>query len=138
KASDYAANTYGQENEYTAKGLIAGVEAIMIDISAVIRKPTHLIKMTTAAERNELVTILTTLHTYVTQGSLPNIATQVDKIKPIIRGLNVRYSHERLDEFNEYIDDLQKRSLAMTSLIEALKEAKLKSDETSAEIQTVF
>ncbi len=46
KASDYGDKKYGSENEYPAKGLVGGVNALVTDLSALLKNPGRLIQLT--------------------------------------------------------------------------------------------
>jgi len=107
---DYLNTKYGSEEEYTAKGLLSGIEGILIDISVLTKSPIQFIKMSNYTERNNISSYLGGIQTALTNKQLPNAASNLDELKVIIRNYNIRSTEGRHNEFMELIDELQKKS----------------------------
>lgn len=55
KSPNFSGQNFGQEKEYTVKGLITGIEGILFDISALTKATAKFIKISTYSERNQIV-----------------------------------------------------------------------------------
>lgn len=124
KITDYSATTYGPEKEYTIRGVIAGINALMLDVSALCKDSSVLIRLSTATERNTLVSDLTNMLSYLQSRNIESVVTIIDKLKVMLRNYNVRSSSDREDEFVAYIDELTKKSLHLNQEIQNITEAK--------------
>lgn len=135
KVADYSATTYGPEKEYSIKGVLAGINALMLDVSALCKNPSVLIRLSTAAERNNLASDLTNMLSYLQSRNIENVVAIIDKLKVMLRNYNVRSSSDREVEFVAYIDELTKKSLHLNQEIQSLTEAKeeLQGSHESAE-----
>jgi len=95
--------TFGSESEYTYKGLIAGIEALLIDLSALTKNENRFIKFSTYRERSSLLNTLQNIKSYIrTPG---NLYAQVDELKVNLRPFNIRYFEDRFIEFDKEIDE---------------------------------
>ena len=61
KIKDFEGQSFGPEKEYTAKGLIAGLNALLIDLLSLTKAPAKFIKFSTHAERNAILSSLTNI-----------------------------------------------------------------------------
>lgn len=123
KIADYSATIYGPEKEYTIKGVIAGINALMVDVSALCKSSSVLIRLSTATERNNLVINLTDMLSYLQSRDVENVVSIIDKLKVMLRNYNLRSSSDREEEFITYIDDLTKKSLHLSQEIQSITEA---------------
>ena len=57
KVSQYVGEKYGKEQEYVANGVVAGIEAILVDVSALTSATSKFIQKSTHKERTDLVNI---------------------------------------------------------------------------------
>ena len=117
KVSQFAGEKYGNEQEYVAKGVVAGIEAILVDISALTGATSKFIQKSTHAERTELIRILSNLNTYTVNKDLQSMAVTTDQIKPILRSIGVRHTSERQNAFEDHINDLQKNASSLSQHI---------------------
>ena len=85
----YQGQTFGSENEYTYKSLIGGIEALLTDISALLKSPVRFIKISTYSERSNLITYLQNIKAYINDPG--NLYAQVDKLKLLLRQYNLRF-----------------------------------------------
>lgn len=60
----FSSDSYGGENEYNFKGLIAGIEALLTDLSTLTKAPRKFIKISTSSERTTIIGYLTRIETY--------------------------------------------------------------------------
>ncbi len=137
KVSQYAGKKYGSEQEYVAKGVVAGVEAILIDISALTRATSKFIQKSTYAERTQLAKILSILNTDTGNKNLQNMAVTIDKIKPILRSFGVRHTNGRKDVFEDHINDLQKNASSLSQHISDVTATKSEGKELKDEINAL-
>jgi len=138
KVSQYSGQKFGNEEEYVAKGVVAGVEAILVDISALTKATAKFIQKSTHAERKQLVQHLTNLNTYVINKDLQSIAVTIDNIKPILRNIGIRHADERKDAFDEYINELQKKASSITQHINDVEAIKTEGTELKEEIDALY
>lgn len=124
KPADYAGKQYGQENEYTVKSIIGGVEALVTDLSALIKSPTRLVQLTNYQERANLVTYFSNLNSYITAKDLPSAVSTIDQIKSLFRSFGIRHSSERKEEFLGYVDEMQKKCISLSAYTDEVKAAK--------------
>lgn len=108
---DYGESKYGSENEYTFKGLIGGIEALLTDISALTKYPSKFAKISTYNERNNIQSNLTQIETYLE--SPGNYIIQFEELKILLRSFNVRYFSERQVEFDSEIEEVRKVKLQL-------------------------
>ena len=137
KVSQYAGEKYGNEQEYVAKGIVAGVEAILVDISTLTKATSNFIQKSTHAERMQLVQILGDLNTYAVNKDLQSMAVTIDQIKPILRSIGVRHTSERQTVFEEHINDLQKNALNLSQHISDVATIKSEGKELKGEIDSL-
>lgn len=137
KVSQYAGEKYGSEQEYIAKGVVTGIEAILIDISALTGATSKFIQKSTHAERTQLAQILSNLNTYTVNKDLQSMAVTIDKIKPILRSFGVRHTNERKDAFEDHINDLQKNASSLSQHISDVTAIKSEGKELKDEIDAV-
>tara|TARA_R110002050_G_scaffold194434_1_gene329279 strand:+ start:341 stop:1675 length:1335 start_codon:yes stop_codon:yes gene_type:complete len=117
---DYSSEKYGSENEYTFRGLIGGIEALLTDISTLTRYPSKFVKISTYSERNSIYSNLTRIETYLT--SPPNYIPQFEALKILLRSYNVRYFSDRQVEFESEIEGVRKIKLQLQQVLVDSKE----------------
>lgn len=117
---DYSDGKYGSENEYTFRGLIGGIEALLTDISALTRGPNKFVKISTYTERNAILAYLTKIETYLE--TPPNYISQFEALKILLRSYNVRYFSDRQIEFDKEIEEVRKVKLQLQQVLVDSKE----------------
>ncbi len=118
--------TFGSESEYTYKGIIAGVEALLTDLSALTKNENRFIKFSTYKERNLLSSTLQNIKSFIhTPG---NLYAQVDELKVNLRPFNIRYFEDRFIEFDKEMEEasrikinIQENKFEIQKEIEAIK-----------------
>lgn len=138
KVADYADQKYGSENEYSAKGLIGGINALVTDLAALLKNPNRLVQLTNYQDRLNLSSLFSNLNSYVLSKDLPSMAISVDQIKVLMRNFGVRHSIERKDEFLIHVDDMQRKCGELAAFAEELKVIKEQSIGVNAEIDQLF
>lgn len=103
-------NLFGQEGEYTSNSLKAGVDAILTDLSGLLRSDSKVTKETTLQERTSLSNTITKLSSAIDSENGSSIATQLDALKILLRPYNLRASTERKEEFLDHCDELQRKA----------------------------
>lgn len=140
----YQGQTFGSENEYSYKSLIGGIEALLTDISTLLKSPTRFIKISTYNERTNLNTYLQNIKAYINDPG--NLYAQVDQLKIFLRPYNLRFFEDRFIEFEKEIDEarkikinLQEDKAEVVKIIESIKtdeetvEGKISASQTSFE-----
>ncbi|WP_417940579.1 hypothetical protein [Flavobacterium sp. RS13.1] len=89
-------NTYGSENEYTYKGIIAGIENLLIDISTLTRSPNKFLALSTYSERSTIHSYLDTINTHFSTPN--NFIPQFEALKILLRSFNIRT--QQIDKLN--------------------------------------
>lgn len=117
KASSYKDQFYGKESEFTAKGLVAGIDAISKDISALTKAYSKFLKRSSSQEREKIADLMNVLDHALQTEDLNQASESIDQLKPIIRNIDIRHSNERLEAFDEQIDYLQRSKSNLDELI---------------------
>lgn len=134
---DFDGQTFGPENEYTAKGLIAGLNALLIDLLTLTKAPAKFVKFSNHAERNTIQTVLTNINNSVVSKNIPNLATYIDQLKPLIWKYGIRYTDTRQQNLDTFIDELQKRAVEFEERIKDLEEISEKSDDQVSSFEDI-
>ncbi len=135
---DYDGQTFGPESEYSAKGLLAGLDALIIDISSLVKAPARFVKLSNHAERNQLVSLLTNIRNATVNKDLSGLASHVDSLKPHIAKYGIRHSDDRLSEFDAHIDALQRKASELSTQIQELEETKTRALSLQEDIDTAY
>ena len=125
---------YGNEQEYTTQGIRAGVESILIDVTALTKAPAKFIQKSTCAERRQIGSCLENVNLYIEDEDLHNLAIVIDEIKPILRSINIRHADERMEAFDEHINNLQRDASSLSQHIADVEEIKSGANELQEEI----
>lgn len=138
KPSQYPDVKYGNENEFTAKGVVAGVDALVTDLSALLKTPARFVQQSSHSERSTLVKLFTNLQSHITSKNIAQLALVVDQTKAVMRVYGVRSSNERKEEFLCHVDELQKKCELLTGYVDDLKTNKESGDELNASVEKTF
>ena len=125
---------YGNEQEYTAQGIRAGVESILIDVTALTKAPAKFIQTSTHTERTQIVACLENVNSYIENEDLHSLAIVIDEIKPILRSIDIRHTDKRMEAFDEHINNLQRNASSLSQHIADVEEIKSDSNELQEEI----
>lgn len=106
--TDMDSNSYGNEQEYCIKGIIAGVQNILTDISYLVRSHNFFIKISTYGERNNIKNQLASLYSYILSRNNAGVINQIETLKTLLRFYNIRIDKNRLVEFEAEIDNIRR------------------------------
>lgn len=124
--------SYGGESEYSYKGLLGGIEALLTDISALTRAPSQFVKISTTSERQNIVKHLQRIDSYIQ--SPTQFLPQFEALKVLLRSYNVRFTAKRFSEFSNEIESVRKLKI---ELEEELKKAVSTNTEYKDETQLI-
>ena len=126
---------YGLEQEYTAKGILTGIESVLNDVTALTKAPAKFIQISTHEERDRMAGWLGDLSANIADGDMSGMANAIDQIKPTLRNLGIRYSDERMETFDEFINSRQKDAVNLSQHVVNVKEIELEVDELKEKIK---
>lgn len=116
---NFSSNTFGDENEYNFKGLIAGIEALLTDLSTLTKTPNKFVKISTSAERTNIIGYLNRIETYFE--SPANYLSQFEALKVLLRGYSVRNFSERQIEFESELEETLRIKLQLQQELVEIK-----------------
>lgn len=105
--SDYTEKKFGEEEEYTYKGLLGGVDSLLTDITSLIKAPKQFVKLSIYQERQNIVKALTNVQKHIADPH--NLWSSLDELKQAIRPFHIRYTKERLIDFDNELSELTKQ-----------------------------
>lgn len=106
--TQFYSNNYGPENEYSGKGLYLGLEALLVDVTYLVKSHNIFISISTLSERNQIKNELTNIHSYLS--SPQQLYQYIDNLKALLRNYNVRGNAERWEHFTEVNKKLLEQS----------------------------
>lgn len=120
----YKTNTFGSESEYTFKGLIGGIDNLLIDITTLTKAPNKFIAISNYTERNAIYNYLNSINTYF--DSPNNYISSFEELKILLRNFNIRGLSERQIEYENELGSITKIKLELQEELNVVK--KIKSD----------
>lgn len=124
-------NTYGSENEYTYRGLIIGIENLLIDITTLAKSTNKFLGLSTYSERITIHSYLDTINAHFQAPN--NYIPQFEALKILIRSYNIRNTTERQIEFEQEIGNISRLKIEAQENLEIIKITK-KNIESDNEI----
>jgi small basic protein len=131
--SKFSSNTYGSENEYTFKGIVGGLDSLLVDISTLTKAPNKFIAISTYTERNNIISYLQTINTYFETPN--NYLSYFEELKVIVRNFNIRGATERQIEFETEINNLTRIKLELQEELCEVKKIKEEIKNNSESIE---
>lgn len=122
--SQYKTNTFGSESEYTFKGLIGGIDNLLIDITTLTKAPKKFIAISNYTERNAIYNYLNSINTYF--DSPNNYISSFEELKILLRNFNIRGLSERQIEYENELGSITKIKFELQEELYIVK--KIKSD----------
>ncbi len=110
---------FGQEAQYTYKGLIDVIDALLIDIATLIKAPKHFLKLSTYQERHGIYQSLNNVNQHLEDPN--NLFSHLEQLKQKIRPFHIRYTSERLINFDDELSELTENKLKFQQDLEDLK-----------------
>ena len=127
---------YGPEEEYTPQSLKAGIQAILADISGLVKAHNKFVQLSNLDERNTIRDRLTDISTYLDNSNYVDVAVQLDALKLIIRNYNVRGSSETQNALEERINQLSDKCGTIEENINTTERIKREAEQAEERIQT--
>ncbi len=118
--SNYTEQKFGNEEEYTFKGLLGGVDNLLIDITTLIKVPTQFLKLSTYQERQNILSALNNIQNSIADPG--NLCVYLDELKQAIRPFHIRYTKERLIDFDSELSELTKQKQEFLQSLNDLKD----------------
>lgn len=133
---DTDAYSYGNENEYSIKGIIAGIKNVLTDVLFLTKSHNLFIKLSTYSDRTEIQSHLSNLNSQLAGKQNRNIVSELEWLKKNLRTYNLRLDRERYIAFNSAIDELCRKAITLENEIQSVKDKLVESCDTYTEIQT--
>jgi len=125
--SAYKDSFYGSESEYSYRGLLGGLDCLLTDLTSLTKAPNQFLKLSTYKERQNIVNALTNVQSYI--NSPAQFWQYLDNLKVAIRPFHIRYTEQRLLDFDEELSKVVLHKQTLESEIEKLKETKSENEE---------
>lgn len=123
---------FGNESEYSYRALLGGLDCLLTDITSLTKAPNQFLKLSTYQERQNILNALRNVQSYINS---PNQFWQyLDNLKIAIRPFHIRYTQQRLLDFDEELSRVVIYKQNLENEIEKLKETKLESEELSTSL----
>lgn len=134
--TDVDACSYGSEQEYCIKSLIAGVKNILTDLGYLTRAHNLFLKLSTYANRNDIKSHLTNINTYLKNRNTANIVSELDWLKSNLRTYCLRLDRNRFLDFNTEIDELRRKAILLEDEIKKTQQRLSDATTSYSEIQS--
>jgi len=135
-SSKFKGQTFGEEQEFSAKSLVAGARAIVADIRGQLGKPERFFRITTVAERRSIASNVAVLRTALQQEQFGSVAQTLQELKVILRPFQLRGSPETREQLESAVDDLHRQIAAIKDERKKIAEEQAKLLELSAQVST--
>lgn len=134
--TDMDACSYGSEQEYCIKSLIAGIKNILTDLGYLTRAHNLFLKLSTYTNRNDIKSHLTNINTYLKNRNTTNIVSELDWLKSNLRTYCLRLDRNRFLDFNTEIDELRRKAILLEDEIKKTQQRLSEVGSTYSEIQS--
>lgn len=134
--TDMDACSYGSEQEYCIKSLIAGIKNILTDLGYLTRAHNLFLKLSTYSNRNDIKSHLTNINTYLKNRNTANIVSELDWLKSNLRTYCLRLDRNRYLDFNTEIDELRRKAILLEDEIKKTQHRLSDAATTYSEIQS--
>lgn len=114
--------THGKENEYSFRGLIGGIEALLTDLSTITGAPRKFIKVSTFEERKKIASYLLEIDNDLLTPE--HYISEFENLKVLLRNYNVRSFSERQIEFEKEVEEIRKTKLQFQQELVEVKSIK--------------
>lgn len=132
--SKFKGQTFGDEQEFTVKSLIAGVRAVVADIRGQVGKPGRLVKLTTVAERHSIASNLAVLRTALREERFASVVQVLQELKVVLRPFQLRGSPETREQLEGAVDELHRQILVIKEERKSIAEEKSRLLDLSVEV----
>lgn len=128
--------TYGEENEYTARSLKAAIKATLGYLRRLTRSPVKLVQILTRQERVNIVAYLQAIDSDLNQRDYPSLAIHFEQLKVGVRKCQSRGSQEdqeghedRMNKLSTLISDAEENAEQASKLFETTKQTQQRIDQ---------
>jgi hypothetical protein len=132
--SKFKGQTFGDEQEFTVKSLIAGVRAVVADIRGQAGKPGRLVKLTTVGERHSIASNLAVLKTALREERFASVVQVLQELKVVLRPFQLRGSPETREQLEGAVDELHRQILLIKEERKSIAEEKSRLFDLSVEV----
>lgn len=122
--SEYSKETFGNENEYTHKGIVGGIQALLTDLSTLTKAKTKFIQISSFEERTNIVQYLTRISDYFSTPQ--NYVSEFESLKLLLRAYGVRNFSERQIEFENECQNVLKLKIQFEEELKEVRKIKSK------------
>jgi len=127
---------FGSENEYTAKSLKFGLQAVLSDIRALTKAHAKFVRLSTHQERARMVNVMNQINSNLGEKNYPSVATDLDELKCIVRQYNFRTSSESEEILNDRINEIHGMRAKLEDDIEEMEKIGTRARKSEENIQS--
>ncbi len=122
--TEYSKENFGSEQEYTHKGIIGGIEALLIDLSTLTKAKNKFIQISSYNERKDIVRYLTSILDNIDYPEY--LIKNFEDLKILLRNFGVRNFSERQLEFDEECQNVLKLKIQFEEELKEVRKIKSK------------
>lgn len=121
---DYSKDNFGNEHEYTHKGIIGGIEALLIDLSTLTKAKNKFIQLSCFDERRQIIQHLTIIRDNIEYPQ--NFLVHFEALKLLLRSFGVRNFSDRQIEFDTECQNVLKLKIQFEEELKEVRAIKSK------------
>lgn len=133
--TDMDAYNWGNEKEYSIKGVIAGVKNILTDIKFLTKAHNLFLKISTYSSRNCIKSNFISLNSNLKSKQTQSIINALDLLRDCLRTYCLQIDKDRFLEFNVAIDELRQKAMSLEDEIKKVQELSLEANKTYSKIE---
>lgn len=133
---DHEKEAFGEESEYTARSLKAGIKAALSDLRKLTRSPDKLVQILTPQERRDIASALQAVNEKLQDRNYSSVAADFEHLKVRARKSQSRGSQEaqadlkdRMDKLSTLISDAEENAEQASKLIETAQRTQERIDQ---------
>lgn len=130
--SRFPDSNFGSENEYSYRGMLGGIDCLLTDITTLTKSPSQFLKLSTYQERIAILNSLKNIE--VSLNSPSQLLQYLDGLKIALRPFHIRYTKDRLLDFDEEISGVVRKKQVLEEEIVNLKEKKEENEGLLSEL----
>ena len=130
--SSFEGQEFGQEKEYNCESIYGELDALLTDITTLTKEPKQFLKLSTHDERVYIHSQLNNIKNHLSRPS--QIINDLDGLKQAIRPFHIRYTKNRLINFDIALSELTNKNQELTNQLNTISETKEQSDKTSNDL----
>ena len=134
--SDMDACSYGSENEYCIKSIVAGIKNILTDLGYLTRSHNLFLKLSTYSNRTEIQNRLRDLSSHLRNRQTSNIVSDIEWLKNHLRTYCLRLDRNRYLDFNTEIDELRRKAILLEDEIKKTQQRLSNAATSYSEIES--